>query len=73
MTSAHFYGGFMQENLSLYHVFYIVGRSGNISQAAKELFISQPAISKAIQKLEKNLSTVLFSRSSRGVTLTPDG
>ena len=63
----------MQENLSLYHVFYIVGRSGNISQAAKELFISQPAISKAIQKLEKNLGTVLFSRSSRGVTLTPDG
>lgn len=63
----------MQENLSLYHIFYTVGRTGNISQAAKELFISQPAISKSIQRLEGNLGTVLFHRSSRGVTLTPDG
>ena len=45
----------MQENLSLYHIFYIVSRTGNISQAAKELYISQPAISRAIKKLEDNL------------------
>lgn len=63
----------MQENLSLYHIFYTVGRTGNISQAAKELYISQPAISRAIRKLEENLNAVLFKRSSRGVTLTPDG
>lgn len=63
----------MQENLSLYHIFYTVGCTGNISQAAKELFISQPAISRSIQKLEENLDTVLFTRSSRGVTLTPEG
>lgn len=63
----------MQENLSLYHIFYTVGRTGNISQAAKELFISQPAISKSLRKLEENLGTVLFTRSSRGVTFTPDG
>ena len=63
----------MQENLSLYHIFYIVSRTGNISQAAKELYISQPAISRAIKKLEDNLDTILFKRSSRGVTLTPDG
>ena len=63
----------MQENLSLYHIFYTVGRTGNISRAAKELYISQPAISRAIQKLETNLDTVLFKRSSRGVALTPDG
>lgn len=63
----------MQENLSLYHIFYTVGRTGNISQAAKELYISQPAISRSIQKLEENLDTVLFKRNSRGVTLTPDG
>lgn len=63
----------MQENLSLYHIFYIVGRTGNISQAARELYISQPAISRAIQKLEENLDTTLFKRSSRGVALTPDG
>lgn len=63
----------MQENLSLYHIFYTVGQTGNISRAAKELYISQPAISKAIQKLEYNLDTTLFKRNSRGVTLTPDG
>lgn len=63
----------MQENLSLYHIFYTVGRTGNISRAAKELFISQPAISKSIQKLEANLGTALLTRSSRGVTLTSDG
>lgn len=63
----------MQENLSLYHIFYTVGRTGNISQAAKELYISQPAISKSIRKLEENLDTTLFQRSSRGVTLTEDG
>ncbi|MDO4340695.1 MAG: LysR family transcriptional regulator [Eubacteriales bacterium] len=63
----------MQENLSLYHIFYTVGCTGNISQAAKELYISQPAISRAIQKLEENLDTTLFKRNSRGVTLTPDG
>ena len=63
----------MQENLSLYHIFYTVSRTGNISQAAKELYISQPAISHAIKKLENNLDTTLFKRSSRGVTLTPDG
>lgn len=63
----------MQENLSLYYIFYIVSRTGNISQAAKELYISQPAISRAIKKLEDNLDTILFKRSSRGVTLTPDG
>lgn len=63
----------MQENLSLYHIFYTVGRTGNISQAARELYISQPAVSRAIQKLEENLDTTLFKRNSRGVTLTPDG
>lgn len=63
----------MQENLNLYHIFYTTARTGNISRAAKELYISQPAISKAIQKLEFNLNTVLFKRSSRGVTLTPEG
>lgn len=63
----------MQDNLSLYRIFYTVGKNENISQAAKELYISQPAISRAIQKLEENLDTRLFKRNSRGVTLTPEG
>ena len=63
----------MQENLSLYYIFYIVGKTGTLSKAARELYISQPAITRAIQKLEQNLDTELFRRSSRGVTLTADG
>lgn len=61
------------QNLNLYHIFYITAKCGNISSAAKELFISQPAISKAISKLESNLSTTLFTRNSRGVKLTLEG
>lgn len=63
----------MDSNLSYYKIFYTVARTGNISAAAKELFISQPAISKSIQKLEENLSVTLFTRNSRGVALTEDG
>lgn len=63
----------MENNLNLYHIFYTVAKNKNISLAAKELYISQPAISKAISKLENNLETTLFVRSSRGVTLTEEG
>lgn len=60
-------------NLSLYRIFYAVAGAGNISKAANELYISQPAISKAISKLEENLNTTLFIRKSRGVMLTKEG
>lgn len=60
-------------NLSLYRIFYAVAQAGNISKAASELYISQPAISKAISKLEENLNTTLFIRKSRGVMLTKEG
>ncbi len=63
----------MEQNLSQYRIFYEVARSGNISRAARELYISQPAISKAISKLEDSLGTVLFTRNSRGVQLTEEG
>lgn len=63
----------MEQNLSQYKIFYEVAKAGNISRAAKELYISQPAISKAIGKLEDNLGIALFTRSSRGVQLTPEG
>lgn len=63
----------MNQNLSSYWIFYTVANAGNISKAAKELYISQPAISKSIQKLEENLHCKLFSRSSRGVVLTDAG
>ena len=63
----------MTQNLSSYWIFYTVANAGNISKGAKELYISQPAISKSIQKLEESLNCKLFSRSSRGVILTDEG
>ena len=63
----------MEQNLSQYKIFYEVAKTGNISKAAKELFISQPAISKSISKLEGSLDVSLFTRNSRGVQLTDEG
>lgn len=45
----------------------------SISQAARELYISQQALSKAIQKLEEELNTLLFLRTTQGIQLTDDG
>ncbi|MCI6784344.1 LysR family transcriptional regulator [Thermoguttaceae bacterium LCP21S3_D4] len=63
----------MLQSLSSYRIFYTVAKTQNISKAAKELYISQPAISKSIQKLEESLGCELFRRSSRGVLLTEEG
>lgn len=63
----------MDQNLSQYRIFYAVAKARNISKAAKELYISQPAISKSISKLEDSLGTTLFTRNSRGVQLTEEG
>jgi DNA-binding transcriptional LysR family regulator len=57
----------------LYKVFYTVGRCGNISAAAGVLFVSQPAVSKSIRKLEDLTGCTLFIRGSRGVSLTTEG
>lgn len=63
----------LENHLSHYEIFYTVAKLGNISKAADELYISQPAVSKAIKKLEESLSVVLFHRNSRGVSLTSEG
>lgn len=63
----------MEQNLSYYYIFYITAKEKNISRAAKLLYISQPAVSKAIQKLEENIGATLFFRNSRGVQLTAEG
>ena len=60
-------------DLNLYKVFLIVAETGNISNAAKILFVSQPAISYSIKELENNLKVKLFIRESKGVTLTKEG
>ena len=53
----------MNQNLSSYWIFYTVANAGNISKAAKELYISQPAISKAISKLEESLGIKLLAET----------
>ena len=63
----------METSLSQYKIFYAVANARSLSKAARELFISQPAISKAIAKLEESLQTPLFIRNARGVELTDEG
>lgn len=63
----------MNTDLELYKVFYTVACSEKISQAAEELYISQPAVSKSIKRLEDIAGITLFYRSSRGVKLTEEG
>ena len=63
----------MAVKLELYRVFKEVAETGNISAAAKNLYISQSAVSQSVKQLETALQARLFSRSPRGVTLTGEG
>ena len=63
----------MEQNLSAYRAFYETAKEGNISKAALNLGVTQPAVSRAIAKLEKSFGTRLFNRTQRGVSLTPEG
>ena len=63
----------MNIDFELYRVFYVVASNGNITKAAEELNISQPAISKSIKNLESQLGGQLFVRTKRGVVLTTEG
>ena len=63
----------MEINLDLYKLFYTVAKEGSISSAAKILYISQPAVTLQIKKLESQLGISLFTRSKHGVILTDEG
>jgi len=63
----------MNGDLELYKIFHTVAYYKNISRAAQALYISQPAVSKSIKKLEQSIDVILFSRTSRGVALTTEG
>ncbi len=63
----------MMINLELYRVFYVVAKSGSLTKAKHELFISQPAVSQAIKQLESQLGGRLFVRTSKGMELTSEG
>ena len=63
----------MDINYELYKVFYHVATTLSFSEASKQLYISQSAVSQSIKALEKKLDQVLFIRSTKRVQLTPEG
>lgn len=63
----------MDINYELYKVFFHVATTLSFSEASKQLFISQSAVSQSIKALEKKLDQTLFVRSTKRVQLTPEG
>ena len=63
----------MVSKLDLYKVFCKVGKSESFSKAAKDLYMTQPAVSQAIMQLERELDIRLFNRTPKGVSLTNEG
>lgn len=60
-------------DLELYKVFFIVAETKSITKASTILYISQPAITKQIKKLESQLNTTLFIRTNKGMILNECG
>lgn len=60
-------------NFDYYKVFYYVAKFKNITAAASALYLSQPSVSRCIANLEGALDCKLFTRSKKGVELTPEG
>lgn len=63
----------MSANLEYYKIFYYVARYRSFTRAAGILMSSQPAVSRTIKMLEQDLGCVLFTRTQKGVILTPEG
>ncbi len=60
-------------NYSHIELILAIADAGSISQAAENLFVSQPFLSSALKRAEDEIGTPLFKRSKSGVTLTPFG
>ena len=63
----------MENKIDSYKIFESVARNESISKASEELFISQPAVSQSIKKLEEAIGGELFNRTKFGVRLTSEG
>ena len=63
---------FSNTNYNLYKSFLVVYETCNISKAAEQLFISQPAVSHNIKELEKQLGVQLFYKKSNGMSATSE-
>jgi DNA-binding transcriptional LysR family regulator len=77
MPDEHNYGGRSAEapmiDLTLLKHFIAVARAASFTRAATELHVSQPVVSRSIDRLEKSLGVKLFERTTRNVRLTPAG
>lgn len=61
--------------MNIMHLKYAVevSKTGSITQAAENLFMGQPNLSKAIRELEENLGITIFKRTSKGIIATQKG
>ncbi len=59
----------MNNELSGMKAFVTVAELGSFSKAAEVLNLTQPALTRKIQKIENNLNTTLFERTTRKITL----
>ncbi len=71
MSSAPPY--YKQNRLKQLRAFCFAARTGSISQAAEELFLSQPSVTLQIQALEREMDITLFERRGPNIKLTPEG
>lgn len=62
----------MSVSFDSYKTFYYVAKFRSFTEAAKALYVTQPTVTHAIQTLEKELGCILFQRSRKGVSLTPE-
>ena len=63
----------MEVSYDYYRIFYYAAKCGNLSQAARLLVNNQPNLTRSIKNLEAALGCPLFSRTNRGMKLTPEG
>ena len=63
----------IEYDLNLLKIFYTVVKENSITKASKKLYISQPAVSQSIKKLEDELGGILFYRSNKGIKITEEG
>ncbi|HEX6357381.1 LysR family transcriptional regulator [Actinophytocola sp.] len=63
----------MDVDTRLLRYFAVVAEEGNLTRAARRLFVSQPALTKQVRQLESQLGVRLFTRSREGMALTEPG
>jgi DNA-binding transcriptional LysR family regulator len=61
--------------MNLLHFKYAVeiAKTHSISKAAENLYMGQPNLSRAVRELEEDLGVAIFKRTSRGISVTPEG